>query len=68
MFYYLRVVVAMYLRDGKEAEVVSPAGVRFVAGLCLAVTLFLGVWPTPLINEVRKSTSWFVTRVAANGP
>jgi NADH-quinone oxidoreductase subunit N len=67
MFYYLRVVVAMYLRDGKEARVVAPAGVRFVGALCLLVTLVLGVYPTPLINQAKASSNWFVSRVAVNG-
>jgi NADH-quinone oxidoreductase subunit N len=64
MFYYLRVVVAMYLRDGQAAEVTVSGGVRFVAVLCLVATLVLGVWPTPLIDQVKASSQWVVTRVS----
>src|SRR5213595_4121425 len=45
MFYYLRLVVAMYLREGREAEVAITPALRIVAGVCLVVTLALGVLP-----------------------
>ena len=64
MFYYLRIVVAMYLRDGKTAEVVAPGGLRFVAGFCLVVTLLFGILPTPLIRQVETSTRWVAARAA----
>ena len=64
MFYYLRVVVAMYLRDGREAEVETSGGIRFVAAVCLVVTLVLGVLPMPLINRVTNSSEWIVRRIA----
>ncbi|HVS32807.1 MAG TPA: NADH-quinone oxidoreductase subunit N [Thermoanaerobaculia bacterium] len=67
MFYYLRVVVAMYLRDGHEAEVETSGGVRFVAAVCLVVTMVLGVLPAPLIKQVTTSSDWIVRRVAADG-
>lgn len=56
MFYYLRVVVAMYLREGKPAEVAMTPQLRFVAAVCLALTLILGVVPTPLVREVARSS------------
>jgi NADH-quinone oxidoreductase subunit N len=56
MFYYLRLVVAMYLREGKEADVAITLPLKVVAGICLAVTLVLGILPTPLINRVRLSS------------
>ena len=58
MFYYLRLAVAMYLRDGKPA-VIAPSGtLRFVAAVCLIVTLLFGILPSPLIEQVRVSGSW----------
>jgi NADH-quinone oxidoreductase subunit N len=56
MFYYLRLVVAMYLREGKEAEVAITMPLKVVAAVCLAVTLVLGIVPTPLINSVKLSS------------
>lgn len=60
MFYYLRLVVAMYLKDGREAEVAITPGLRFVAAVCLFVTLALGILPTPLIDQAIDSSSFIV--------
>ncbi|MBV9493833.1 MAG: NADH-quinone oxidoreductase subunit N [Acidobacteria bacterium] len=68
MFYYLRVVVAMYLKEGREAEVAITPALRLVAAVCLVVTLFLGILPTPLINEVERTAAWTAERgTAAHG-
>ena len=69
MFYYLRLVVAMYLKEGSEAEVVSGGSLRAVALVCLVVTLLLGVLPSPLIEQARKSSGWVAARATmlANG-
>jgi NADH-quinone oxidoreductase subunit N len=64
MFYYLRLVVAMYLREGRDAEVAITPALRIVAGVCLVVTLALGVLPTPLLSEVRDSAAWIAARAA----
>ena len=55
MFYYLRLVVAMYLREGREAEVAITPALKIVAGISLAITLLFGVLPTPLIKQVERS-------------
>jgi NADH-quinone oxidoreductase subunit N len=60
MFYYLRLVVAMYLREGREAEVAITPALRWVAGISLAVTLIFGVLPTPLIHAVDRSARTIV--------
>jgi NADH-quinone oxidoreductase subunit N len=62
MFYYLRIVVAMYLREGKAAEVAMTPQLRFVAALCLVVTLVLGVMPSPLVNQVALSSQFMAAR------
>ena len=69
MFYYLRVVVAMYLKDGKEAEVADSGALKLVGAVCLAITLLLGILPTPLIRQVESSTTWVASRASliANG-
>lgn len=55
MFYYLRIVVAMYLKEGRDADVSTGGGLRLVAVACLAVTLILGIMPSPLIERVDRS-------------
>ena len=62
MVYYLRVVVAMYLREGKSAELTTTGSLRFVAGACLAVTLLFGILPTPLIEQAEVSSRWVAGR------
>jgi NADH-quinone oxidoreductase subunit N len=67
MFYYLRLVVAMYLRDGAEAEVETSGALKFVAAVCLVITLLLGLIPAPLIRQVEISSRWVAARVMTNG-
>ncbi|MEO7368116.1 MAG: proton-conducting transporter membrane subunit, partial [Gemmatimonadaceae bacterium] len=55
MFYYLRIVVAMYLRDSDAEAPAGNRGLRLVAGFCLAATLILGMMPSPLIERVDRS-------------
>ena len=64
MFYYLRLVVAMYLREGQEAEFAITPSLKVVAATCLAITLLLGIWPTPLINQATFSSNWIAARAA----
>ena len=66
MFYYLRFVVAMYLREGPEEEVAASGSLRFVAVVCLVVTLLLGVLPSPLIRQVEVSSGTLAARVMTN--
>lgn len=66
MFFYLRIVVAMYLKEGKRADVSTSRSLYVVAGVCLAVTLLLGVYPPPLIEQVRVSSRSLAARVIPN--
>jgi len=65
MFFYLRIVMAMYLRDGQRADVVSSGGLKLVAAICLIVTLLFGIMPTPLVEQAKISGTWVATRAAA---
>ncbi len=58
LFYYLRVAVAMYLRD--EAAIAAPLAAPSAAGVLLlaALTLLLvalGVFPTPLVDLIQAT-------------
>jgi NADH-quinone oxidoreductase subunit N len=67
MFFYFRLVMAMYLRDGREAEVMNGGALKFVAVVCLIITLLFGILPQPLITEAGRSGSWVAKRVADAG-
>jgi len=66
MFYYLRLVVAMYLRDGRDAEVVMTPALRLVAGVALVVTLILGLYPPPLIEQAAQSSRAMAARALSS--
>ena len=60
IFYYLRVIVAMYMRaapDGAAdpAPTGVPAAAAAVLAALLAVLLWLGVWPAPILGIVRAT-------------
>ena len=54
-YYYLRVVVAMYMRDPVGEDDWSPVSPAAAVALAfsVAVTLLLGVWPAPLLTLAR---------------
>src|SRR5438105_14588936 len=62
MFYYLRLVVAMYLLEGRDADFAITAPLRLAAGIALAVTLIFGFVPAPLIDQVMMSSQWVAAR------
>lgn len=68
MFYYFRLVVAMYLREGQEAEFAITTPLRLVAGVCLAVTLVLGILPSRMIDQVVDSSHHVAARAAVIAP
>ena len=64
MFYYLRIVVAMYLKEGKRAEIAVSPGLSFVVTTCLILTLVLGILPETLLAQVRTSLRSVVATTA----
>ena len=56
-YYYLRVVVAMYMRepDGDDAWAPVGAGSALALGLVAAVVLVLGVYPGPVLAWAREA-------------
>ncbi|HEU5163419.1 MAG TPA: NADH-quinone oxidoreductase subunit N [Thermoanaerobaculia bacterium] len=61
MFYYLRLVVAMYLREDSGAELAGGGALKFVVAVCLLIVLGLGVAPQPLLRQVGSSLRGAVT-------
>lgn len=55
MFFYFRLVMAMYLREGKDTKLVVGGSLRIVAFVCLVVTLVLGIYPRYFIDEAGRS-------------
>jgi NADH-quinone oxidoreductase subunit N len=64
MFFYFRIVMAMYLREGREADLVTSRPLQFVAALALVITLVLGIVPRYFIDSVATSGRGVAKRAA----
>jgi NADH-quinone oxidoreductase subunit N len=55
-YYYLRVLMALYLRSSITAPMPKPAPLlAIVATVCAVLTVGLGVYPVPLLKIVRAA-------------
>lgn len=50
VYYYFKVVLAMYTKDGEEAPYTVKPAYSFVIGLCVLLTLLIGIYPTVFAN------------------
>lgn len=51
-YYYLRVVVAMYFKDGAEVHLETPVQYKVVLVLSVVITVILGVYPSVILNLI----------------
>jgi len=51
-YYYLRVIVAMYFKEGAEIVLEIPVQYKVVLILSVIITIFLGVYPTIILNLI----------------
>jgi NADH-quinone oxidoreductase subunit N len=52
IFYYFRVIIAMYFRSSERDEVTVPVYFNFVLGLSALVTIIIGVYPGFIANLI----------------
>jgi len=45
IFYYFKVIIAMYFRDGEQSEVTVPIYYKLVLGFSALVTILIGIYP-----------------------
>lgn len=45
IFYYFRVIIAMYFNDADRAELTIPVYYKFVLGLSAIITIIIGIYP-----------------------
>jgi NADH-quinone oxidoreductase subunit N len=60
LYYYFRIVVQMYLRDGEEAgatpaELLRDRWTEVMIGVCVLVTLIVGVYPAPVVGWAKSA-------------
>ena len=51
-YYYFKVIVAMYFKEGNELELDTPVQYRIVLALSVIITVFLGIYPTVILNLI----------------
>ena len=51
-YYYFRVIVAMYFKEGEEVVLEAPSQYKIVLILSVIVTLLLGVYPSLILNLI----------------
>jgi NADH-quinone oxidoreductase subunit N len=51
-YYYFKVIVAMYFKEGNEIDLDTPTQYRIVLVLSVIVTVFLGIYPTVILNLI----------------
>ncbi|GAB3938125.1 NADH-quinone oxidoreductase subunit N [Mucilaginibacter myungsuensis] len=52
IYYYFKVIIAIYFRDAERAELVAPGYVNVVLGLSVVITLVIGVYPNLISNLI----------------
>nr|WP_121270399.1 NADH-quinone oxidoreductase subunit N [Pedobacter schmidteae] len=51
-YYYFRVIVAMYFKEGKETDLQMPVQYQLVFVFSALITIFLGVYPSVILNLI----------------
>ena len=52
IFYYFRVIIAMYFRTEERTELVIPGYYKFVLGFAALVTIVIGIYPALISNLI----------------
>jgi NADH-quinone oxidoreductase subunit N len=50
VYYYFKVIIAMYGKPQNEANLVIPFNFKLVIWVCLALSLVFGLYPAPILN------------------
>jgi NADH-quinone oxidoreductase subunit N len=69
-YYYLRIVVMMYMRESrKEVPVIPvPFALRVAIAFCMAVTLYLGIFPGGALQYTQDSAQQLVRQAPSETP
>jgi len=52
VYYYFRVIQAMYFKDGEKQEIESGPGFKLILGITAAIIIFLGIFPQWLLDRL----------------
>ncbi|NLL94459.1 MAG: NADH-quinone oxidoreductase subunit N [Thermoplasmatales archaeon] len=59
LYYYARVVKAMYVEEGPTDALAIRGGHKFAIALCVVAVILLGVFPTPLLEAIGDAAAHF---------
>jgi NADH-quinone oxidoreductase subunit N len=61
-YYYLRIIVMMYMRESRKEVPVAPVpfAARLAIALCLVTTLYLGIFPSSVLQYAQDSAQQLV--------
>jgi NADH-quinone oxidoreductase subunit N len=69
-YYYLRIIVAMYMREARREVPVAPVSFapRLAIAVCLIVTIYLGVFPGSVLQYAQDSAQQLMQQPAREIP
>ncbi len=69
-YYYLRIIVVMYMRQARKEVPVTPVGFapRLAIALCLAATIYLGIFPGSVLQYAQDSAQQLVQQTLPENP
>ena len=69
-YYYLRIIVVMYMRQARKEVPVTPVGFapRLAIALCLAATIYLGIFPGSILRYAQDSAQRLVQQTLPENP
>ncbi len=69
-YYYLRVIVMMYMRESRKEVPVAPVpwALGVALAVCMAATLYLGLFPTEVLRYAQDSAQQVIERSAPEIP
>jgi NADH-quinone oxidoreductase subunit N len=69
-YYYLRIIVAMYMRESRREVPVTPvpSALAVAIAFCLAATLYLGLFPGGTLRYAQDSAQQLVRQAVPEAP
>ena len=69
-YYYLRIIVMMYMRESRKEVPVTPVpfALRLALAFCIAATLYLGIFPSRVLQYAQDSAQQLVRQAPAEIP
>jgi NADH-quinone oxidoreductase subunit N len=69
-YYYLRIIVMMYMRESRKEVPVTrvPFALAIALATCMAATLYLGLFPSSILQRAQDSAQQFVPHTQLETP